>query len=99
MVELRLVVIFECRNSRKVSQVDGLQIERYGASALIAESPFTGHVGSGADQTQAPKASHPALMFPVRAKDFVIGSADCLLYLGRSVNRIAERRMIADART
>jgi len=38
VVELRLLVVFECRNCRKVSEVDLLGlIERYGASATLGE--------------------------------------------------------------
>jgi hypothetical protein len=38
VAELRLVFVFECRNCRKVSEVDVLGlIERYGASATVGE--------------------------------------------------------------
>jgi hypothetical protein len=38
VAELRLVFVFECRNCRKVSEVDVLGlIERYGASVTVGE--------------------------------------------------------------
>jgi len=40
-VELRLVVVFECRICRKVSQVDLLDmVERHGANATLGEIRF-----------------------------------------------------------